>query len=196
MATDSPADFGSAFSKSGDWSFKIEGVLDNIRINCLYLSSRYKIRYFSLSSSIKWYRLPIIILSGANSIIAVGLQPYIEQGIISLTNSLIALLCGIIGSIELFLKINARMESDLISQRDFYLLSIEIFKTLSLDRNNRYVPAKEYMEKIYNDYCKLIESSNPLESSITDKLLPVDFTKEDQRMPFNINVEQVIADDD
>jgi hypothetical protein len=182
-----------------DWSFKIEGVLDNIRINCLYLSSRYKMRYFSLSSSIKWYRLPIIILSGANSIIAVGLQPYIEQGIISLTNSLIALLCGIIGSIELFLKINARMESDLISQRDFYLLSIEIFKTLSLDRNNRYVPAKEYMEKIYNDYCKLIESSNPLESSITDKLLPVVQLlekAEPKELPFNINVEQVVADDD
>jgi len=69
------------------------------------------------------------------------------------------------------------MESDLISQRDLYLLSIEIFKTLSLDRSNRYVPAKEYMEKVYNDYCKLIQSSNPLEINITDKLLPVDFNE-------------------
>jgi len=157
-----------------DWNKKIEDVLDNIRINALYLSSKHKARYFSLSNSIKWYRLPVIILSGANSIIAVGLQPYIEQGIISLTNSLIALLCGIIGSIELYLKKNSRMEADLISYTQFYLLSVEIYKTLSLLKENRPIPAKEYLQKIFNEYTKLIESSNPLETAITDKLLPIE----------------------
>jgi hypothetical protein len=157
-----------------DWNKKIEDVLDNIRINSLYLSSKHKARYFSLSNSIKWYRLPVIILSGANSIIAVGLQPYIEQGIISLTNSLIALLCGIIGSIELYLKKNSRMEADLISYTQFYLLSVEIYKTLSLLKENRPIPAKEYLQKIFNEYTKLIESSNPLETAITDKLLPIE----------------------
>lgn len=157
-----------------DWNKKIEDVLDNIRINSLYLSSKHKARYFSLSNSIKWYRLPIIILSGVNSIVAVGLQPYIEQGIISLTNSLIALLCGIIGSIELYLKKNSRMEADLISYTQFYLLSVEIYKTLSLLKENRPIPAKEYLQKIFNEYTKLIESSNPLETAITDKLLPIE----------------------
>jgi hypothetical protein len=157
-----------------DWNKKIEDVLDNIRINSLYLSSKHKARYFSLSNSIKWYRLPVIILSGANSIIAVGLQPYIDQGIISLTNSLIALLCGIIGSIELYLKKNSRMEADLISYTQFYLLSVEIYKTLSLLKENRPIPAKEYLQKIFNEYTKLIESSNPLETAITDKLLPIE----------------------
>jgi hypothetical protein len=157
-----------------DWNKKIEDVLDNIRINALYLSSKHKSRYFSLSNSIKWYRLPVIILSGANSIIAVGLQPYIDQGIISLTNSLIALLCGIIGSIELYLKKNSRMEADLISYTQFYLLSVEIYKTLSLLKENRPIPAKEYLQKIFNEYTKLIESRNPLETTITDKLLPIE----------------------
>jgi hypothetical protein len=156
------------------WNPKIEKVLDNIRLNSLILSNKYKARYFSLSNSIKYYRLPIIVLSGANSIISVGLQNYVAQEILSLITSLISLLCSVIGSIELFLKINARMESDLISQRDFYLLSIEIFKTLSLARENRPVPAKENLEHCYNNYCKLIESSNPLYLSITDKLLPLE----------------------
>jgi len=173
-------------SSANTWNDKIENVLDNIRVNALYLSTKYKGRYFSLSNSIKWYRLPIIILSGANSIIAVGLQPYIEQGTISLTNSLIALICGIIGSIELFLKINARCEADLITHKELYLLSIEIFKTLSLDRENRYTPAKEYLEQVYNDYCKIIESSNPLYQSITDKLLPINFKILDDTNPLRL----------
>jgi hypothetical protein len=67
------------------------------------------------------------------------------------------------------------MESDLISYTQFYLLSVEIYKTLQLSRENRYVPAKEYLEKIFNEYTKLIESSNPLETAIIDKLLPIDF---------------------
>lgn len=157
-----------------DWNKKIEAVLDNIRLNSLYLSTKHKARYFSLSNSIKWYRLPIIILSGANSIVSVGLQAYISQEVLSLLVSLISLLCSIIGSIELYLKKNSRMEADLISYTQFYLLSIEIFKTLSLDRENRPIPSREYLQNKFNEYNKLIESSNPLETAITDKLLPIE----------------------
>jgi len=162
---------------TNDWNSDIEDVLDNIRVNSLYLSTKHKSRYFSLSNSIKWYRLPVIIMSGANSIVSVGLQEYIAQSILSLTVSLISLLCSIIGSIELYLKKNARMEADLISYTQYYLLSVEIYKTLTLLRTNRPIPAREYLQKIFNEYTKLIESSNPLETAITDKLLPVDMDK-------------------
>jgi hypothetical protein len=66
------------------------------------------------------------------------------------------------------------MEADLISYTQFYLLSIEIFKTLSLDRENRPIPSREYLQNKFNEYNKLIESSNPLESAITDKLLAIE----------------------
>ena len=157
-----------------DWDNSIEKVLDDIRINCVLLSKLHKQRYFDLKSSLKYYRLPVIILNGANSIFAVGLQPYIEQGTISLTNSLIALTCGIIGSIELFFGIQKRLENDMISQRDYYLLSIDIFKTLSLQRDLRPVPAKDFLEKSYNVYTKLIESSSTLTRVKGDKLIPID----------------------
>jgi len=173
-----------------DWDANIEKVLDNIRINSLYLSTKHKSRYFSLSNSIKWYRLPVIIMSGANSIVSVGLQEYIAQSILSLTVSLISLLCSIIGSIELYLKKNARMEADLISYTQYYLLSVEIYKTLTLLRTNRPIPAREYLQKIFNEYTKLIESSNPLENAITDKLLPVDMDKPNNILELTHSAEQ------
>jgi hypothetical protein len=157
-----------------DWSEDIDKVLDNIRINCVILSKLHKQRYFELQSSLKYYRMPVIILNGINSIFAVGLQPYMFQGTISLTNSLIALTCGIIGSIELYLGIQKRLENDMISQRDYYLLSIDIYKTLSLDKSNRPIPAKDYLEKSYNIYTKLIESSSTLAKVKGDKLIPID----------------------
>ena len=156
------------------WQDDIDKVLDNIRINCVILSKLHKKRYFELKSSLKWYRLPVIILNGANSIISVGLQPYATQGAISLTTSLIALTCGIIGSIELYLGIQKRLENDLISQRDYYLLGIDIYKTLCLNRNNRPIPAKDYLDKTYNIYTKLIESSATLVKIRGDTLIPIE----------------------
>lgn len=158
-----------------EWTDDIDTVLNNIRINCIILSKAHKQRYFELRSNLKWYRLPVIVLNGANSIISVGLQPYADQGSISLTTSLIALTCGIIGSIELYFGIQKRLENDMISQRDYYLLGIDIYKTLSLDKANRPVPAKDFLEKSYNIYTKLIESSSTLAKVKGDKLIQIDF---------------------
>ena len=156
-----------------DWSQDIESVLENIRINSVILSKEHKRRYFDLKENLKYYRLPVIVLSCCNSICSVGLQPYLEQGIISMLTCLLALVCSIIGSIELYLAIQKGMESELISQRDYYLLSVDIFKTLSLVKEHRPIPAKEYLEKCYNTYCKLMESSNALAKKIEDKLCPL-----------------------
>jgi hypothetical protein len=157
-----------------DWTTDIDNVLDAIRLNCIVLCKRHKTRYFELKYSLNFYKLPVIVLNGCNSIISVGLQPYTSQGVISLTTSLIALLCGIIGSIELFLGVQKRLEADLISSRDYYLLSVDIFKTLTLNRENRPVPAKDYLNEIYNKYVKLVESSEALVKKIEDKLNLID----------------------
>jgi hypothetical protein len=160
-----------------DWTSDIDSVLNCIRVNCNLLCKAHKQRYFENKDRLKWYRLPVIILNGANSIMSVGLQPYTSQGIISIITSLIALTCGIIGSIELYLGVQKKLESDMISQRDYYLLSIDIYKTLTLNRVNRPIPAKDYLEKSYNIYTKLIESSETLLKKIDDKLMKIEINE-------------------
>ena len=167
------ADFSS-------WTSDIDELLNGIRVNCLLLCKAHKKRYFENKDRLKWYRLPVIVLNGANSIISVGLQPYTTQGVISITTSLIALTCGIVGSIELYLGVQKRLENDMISQRDYYLLSVDIFKTLSLKPENRPIPAKDFLEKTYNIYTKLIESSETLLKKIDDKLIPISLNGEDE----------------
>lgn len=165
---------------TNDWNNSIETILQNIRSNCVILSKLHKQRYFLLKSRLSWYKLPVIILNGFNSIISIGMQPYATQGVISITTSLISLTCGIVGSIELFFGIQKRMETDLVSQRDYYLLAIDIFKTLSLDREIRPFPAKEYLEKSYNVYTKLIESSSALARVKGDQLIDINLSKNEE----------------
>lgn len=153
-----------------DWSPDIEAILEKIRINSVVLSNYHKKRYFALKENLKYYRLPVIVISGVNSIVSVGLQPYLKQATISIMTCLLALVCSIIGSIELYLTIQKSMENELISHRDYYLLSIDIYKVLTLGKQHRPIPAKEYLEKCYNTYCRLIENSNAVGKKIEDTL--------------------------
>jgi hypothetical protein len=156
-----------------DWTQDIDNVLDQIRINSVILSKQHKKRYFYLIDILQYFRLPVIIMSGINSIISVGLQPYLNQGTISMMTCLLALVCSIIGSIELYLTIQKSAENELLASKDYYILSIDIHKTLSLSKHNRPIPAKEYLDKKYDEYVKLYENSNLLSKKIIDSLNPL-----------------------
>ena len=160
------------------WSQDIEQVLEHIRVNSVLLSKEHKSRYFHLKKILQYFRLPIIVISGINSVISVGFQPYLEQGTISMTNCILALVCSIIGSIELYLQINKQMEDEVVCSKEFYLLSIDIYKNLQLTANRRHPDARAYLEDKYKNYCKLTETSHLLYKKIEDKLAPI---------PSNIN---------
>lgn len=157
-----------------DWTTDIEGVLENIRVNSVLLSAEHKKNYFSLKHTLLYYRLPVIIISGINSIVSVGLQNYLEQTIISMMTCLLALVCSIIGSVELYLAIQKSMEQELTSSKEYYLLAIDIYKTLSLFHEKRPIPAKEYLERNYEQYCKLTENSLLILKKLADKLTPIE----------------------
>lgn len=155
-----------------DWTEDIEYILDCIRENSIILHLEHKKEYFKNKNSLKYYRIPIIILSAISSIISVGISSYANQRYISLTTCLLSLICSIIASIELFLGIQKKMEIELAGLKNFYLLSIEIQKVLSMEKEIRPMPAKEYLETQYNTYIKLYDSTDILIKNIGDKLTP------------------------
>tara|TARA_R110001606_G_scaffold392577_1_gene561660 strand:+ start:414 stop:968 length:555 start_codon:yes stop_codon:yes gene_type:complete len=159
----------------------IECLLENIRQNCVLLNREHKKRYLRLKQTLKYFRIPIIVLSGANSLLSVSLQDYVEQGLISISTACVSLLCGIIGSVELYLSIQQNMETELITSKDYYLLGIEIFKMLSLQESNRNVDLKTFLDEKFGVYQKLCENSNVLEKKILDKLCPVPVITENIR---------------
>jgi hypothetical protein len=156
------------------WTFDIEFVLEQIRSNSMTMSNMHKKRYTEFKSILKYFRIPTIILSAINVFASVGLQPYMEQGFISLITCGISLITGVITSIELFVGVQSSMEVELLSSKDFYILSIDIFRILSLLPENRGVEGKSYLDEKYQVDCKLIESSDVLTKKMKDKLVPVD----------------------
>ena len=156
------------------WSSDVDIILERIRCNSIILSDYHKQNYFYLHSRLKYFRIPVIIISAFASVFNIGLQPFIDQGWISIICCLMSLITGLIGSIELFLQIQKRMESDLTYSRDYYLLAIDIYKVLSLDPDNRNGDGGTFLDDKFNIYRKMVENSNILDKKIMDQLAPID----------------------
>jgi len=157
---------------SDTWSPGIEYILEEIRLNSITISEHHKEKYYYSKGYLKYFRIPTILFSAMNSVFSVGLQPYCPQPIISLICCIISLVCGVISSVELFLSIQSTMENELIASKDFYLLSVDIFKILSLERGTRMINGKTYLDETYQTYCKLIENSNIVNAEMKNMITP------------------------
>jgi hypothetical protein len=143
-----------------DWTNDIETILENIRINSITLSNYHKEKYYYYKSHLKFFKLPLIVLSSITSIASVGLNGYIPQNTISIITCLLSLTSAIIASIELYLGIQKNMENEMVASRNFLILGYDIFKTLKLDRDHRKTNGKVYLDEKYNEYVKLVEQAN------------------------------------
>jgi hypothetical protein len=148
----------------------IEGVLEKIRQNSSTLGNYHRKRFLVLKARLKYYRIPIIVLSACNSVFSVCLTSFLDQTYISLLNMFLSLVVGIIGSVEMFLQINRELESSLVNQKEFYILSCDVYKYLELNRGNRITDERTFLNDTYTRYIKLIETSYTLKKKIDDKL--------------------------
>ena len=141
------------------WSNQIETILHQIADKSYEMSNRHKQNYIDISDKLKYFRIPIIVLSGINSVASVGLTEYTNQSNISAITCILALVCGIIGSIELFLKLSESLQIEYVSGKEFSLLHIDCSKMLMLSRAERSISGADYLNDIFGRYTTLIGNS-------------------------------------
>jgi len=183
------------------WTDGVETALIDLKNKSLTKSEYHKKNYYFFKGYLKYFRIPTIILSGINSVFNVGLQPYISQSIISVLCCSISLICGIIASVELFLGLQNMMEKELLSSKEFYILSSEICKILSVEREYRMLNGKIYLDNTHTKYCNLIERGNLLDKEedetknikmIVNKNIKENI-KENIKKKFKENIENIEA---
>ena len=156
---------------SDGWTEEIEEICEKLRINCVNLAEYHRNRYYHFKSYGKYFRIPQIILASVTSTASIGLQPLLEQGVISGITCVLGMIMGILSAIEIYMGISTAMEVELKQSKDFYTLSIDLFKTLSLKREVRGENGKDYLNQKYSQYIKQTESSNLLKRQLKVDLL-------------------------
>lgn len=175
-----------------NWPNEVEDLLEKLRINCVNLSEYHRKRYYKFKGYGKYFRLPIIVLASINSTASVGLQPVLQQGIISAITCLIGMIMGILGALELYLGIQTNMDLELKQSKEFYTLAIDIYRMLTLRREHRGEDGKDYLNKKYSNYIKLCEASNLFKRHLRVDLLTnvpnevIDFTPQSSKLDFEM----------
>jgi hypothetical protein len=85
---------------------------------------------------------------------------------------------AVLTSVKLWLGLTKQITEEVSLSKDYYILSIEIFKVLALSENDRSVNALQFMNECYGTYKALIESSNLLKLR-RDELLKIDIEYSD-----------------
>ena len=156
---------------SNVWTHEEEDILEKLRVNCVNLCEYHRRRYFHFKSYGKYFRIPIIILASINSTASVGLQPLLDQQIVSGITCIIGMIMGIMGSIELYMGIQSSMDLELKQSKEFYALAIDIYKTLSVGKEDRGESGISYLNKKYSQYAKICEQSNLLKRELRIDML-------------------------
>lgn len=199
-----------------DWSDNVIDILERIRENSIRLSEQHRRRFFHFKGFSKYFDIPVLVLSVLGSSFAVGMQSYIQQSTISAVSCIIGVIVSIITSIKLYLSIETSMQNELKMSKNFYSLSIEVYRVLRLSTKERGENGITYLHKSFATYSKLMEESNLatrafLHDKLTQRIDHIDVTgarsnrkfgKRDPRSPIPIedfemmHVDQDISPDD
>ena len=158
-----------------NWNSNIIEILEGVRTNAVNLSEYHRRSYFYYKNLSNYFDIPIIITSTIAGSFSVGADPYLEQRNISLISCLSSMVITILGSIKLYLNISQNLENESNMSREFYVLSVEIFKQISLPTEQRNTNGIEFLNSKYSQYIKLYEESNLLKKQYKkDTLTKID----------------------
>ncbi len=156
-----------------NWTQDYESILESLRLNAVYMSRSHKKKYFAFKRMSNYFRVPTIVLSACVSVLAVGSEPYLKQQNISGITSLVSMIVGILNSIELYLKLQDAIESELDKSKQWYALAAEIYKVTSLEPAHRDNDPAKLLNGFYDKYMELFHESSLNGIHYGDRLLNV-----------------------
>ena len=156
-----------------NWTLDYENILESLRLNSVYMSRSHKKKYFAFKRMSNYFRVPTIVLSAFASVIAVGSEPYLKQQNISGITCLVSMIVGILNSIELYLKLQEAIESELDKSKQWYALAAEIYKVTSLEPEHRDNDPAKLLNGFYDKYMELFHESSLNGIHYGDRLLNV-----------------------
>jgi hypothetical protein len=132
--------------------------------------------YNGLSSR---FNIPILVISSVNALTAISLGQFVEQNMVSILNAVLSAGTGVLGSIQLYMKLNEKMTKSLNSATHVKRIALKISKELSIDRSQRATEGVSFLNECFTEFNAVLETGNPLEKGLENflALTPIKITK-------------------
>jgi hypothetical protein len=152
------------------WHTEEEVFLENLQRQCetLYKHTIKEHHYYDRLSG--KFNVPILVISSINSLTAVALNSFIAQEYVSVLNAVLSAGTGVLGSIQLYLKLNEKMTKATRASIGFKRISLKISRELALAREVRTTEGPAFVQDCFSEYNQVLESSNPIEKKLEEFL--------------------------
>ena len=129
------------------WHDREEMFLTKIERQCNAYSSYFNKDYQYYHTLSSRFNIPILVVSSINALTAISLNDFLVQRYVSILNAVLSAGVGILGSIQLYMKINEKMANALRSGILMKRLALKISKELSIDRAQRATEGQAFLQE-------------------------------------------------
>ena len=145
------------------WSDEEEEFLKKMERQCdvYYNHHTGDFKYYHRLAS--KFNIPILIISSINALTAVAMNEFVPQKYVSIINAVLSAGTGVLGSIQLYMKINEKMTNALRSSIAFKRLGLKISKEMTIARGDRVTEGQAFMGECFAELNTAIEQGNPVE---------------------------------
>lgn len=152
------------------WHDEEEAFLRDLEKQCNknYEYFTKEFRYYNKLSS--KFNIPILIISAFNALCAIALNDFLSQRYVSILNAILSSGTGILGSIQLYMKVNEKLTNSLRSSIHVKKLALKISKELTLAREQRGTEGSQFLSDCFAEFNTIIEQSNPMEKTVKNFL--------------------------
>ena len=156
--------------REDSWHDKEEDFLNKIERQCNAYASHFNKDYQYYHNLSSRFNIPILIISSLNALCAISLNEFLEQKFVSILNAVLSAGTGVLGSIQLYMKINEKMTNATRSQVLMKRLALKISKELSIDRDTRVTDGQVFLQECFNEFNAALEQANPIEKKLQNFL--------------------------
>jgi len=152
--------------KEQSWFDAEEVFLSKIEKQCNSYTKHYSVEYTFYNKLSSKFNIPILIVSAVNALTAVALNSFIRQEYVSVMNAILSAGTGVLGSIQLYLKLNEKMTKSLSASILMKRLALKISKELSIDREQRVTDGQAFLQECFAEFNTALEQGNPIEKNL------------------------------
>jgi hypothetical protein len=167
------------YMKEDEWHDKEEAFLRKLEVQCNYMQKHYSKEFSYYNGLSSRFNIPILVISSVNALTAISLGQFVEQNMVSILNAVLSAGTGVLGSIQLYMKLNEKMTKSLNSATHVKRIALKISKELSIDRSQRATEGVSFLNECFTEFNAVLETGNPLEKGLENflALTPIKITK-------------------
>ena len=156
--------------KEDPWHDREEAFLTKIEQQCNDYAAHHSKDHMYYNKLASRFNIPILIISSVNALTAISLNSFLHQEYVSILNAVLSAGTGVLGSIQLYMKLNEKMTNALRASILMKRLALKISKELSIDRDLRATEGQAFLQECFAEFNTALEQGNPIEKKLRNHL--------------------------